>query len=82
MFYVAGRTFWDLDIDGEFDAAFNWFGSFGFFSEEDNLRFLRRVFAVLKPGGRFLLEGMNKTWLLANFKAARTSRSASASVRC
>ena len=25
-----------VELDGEFNAAFNWFGSFGYFSEADN----------------------------------------------
>lgn len=40
-----------------FDAAFCYFGSFGYFSEADNLRFVRAVSAALEPGGRFLIEG-------------------------
>ncbi|ACM20400.1 SAM-dependent methyltransferase, type 18 [Geotalea daltonii FRC-32] len=40
-----------------FDAAFCYFGSFGYFTEEDDIRFVRAVAAALKPGGRFLIEG-------------------------
>jgi SAM-dependent methyltransferase len=57
-----------IDFDGEFDAAFNWFGSFGYFSERDNLDFCRRVLRGLRPGGRFLVEGLNKSWLVNNFR--------------
>jgi ubiquinone/menaquinone biosynthesis C-methylase UbiE len=56
-----------IDFEGEFDGAFNWFGSFGYFSRADNLAFTRRVLKALKPGGRFLVEGINRTWLLAHF---------------
>jgi O-methyltransferase involved in polyketide biosynthesis len=58
-----------IDFDGEFDAAFNWFGSFGYFTDAQNLAFCRRVLAALKPGGRFLVEGLNKSWLLSHFRA-------------
>jgi len=58
----------DLDFDGEFDAAFNWFGSFGYFSDAGNLAFARKVLRALRPGGRFLVEGINKSWLLAHFR--------------
>ncbi len=58
------RDMRDIDFQAEFDAAFNWFGSFGYFSDRDNLAFARRVLAALRPGGRFLVEGFNKTWLL------------------
>jgi cyclopropane fatty-acyl-phospholipid synthase-like methyltransferase len=56
-----------IDFDGEFDAAFNWFGSFGYFSDADNLRFAGRVLAALRPAGRFLVEGVNKSWLRTHF---------------
>jgi SAM-dependent methyltransferase len=58
----------EIVFDGEFDAAFNWFGSFGYFSDAENLRFCKRVFQSLRPGGRFLIEGVNKSWLLAHFR--------------
>ncbi|HUT36662.1 MAG TPA: class I SAM-dependent methyltransferase [Planctomycetota bacterium] len=58
----------EIAFDGEFDAAFNWFGSFGYFSDADNLAFCGRVFRALRPGGRFLIEGINKSWLLAHFR--------------
>lgn len=57
----------EIAFDGEFDAAFNWFGSFGYFSEEDNLAFCKKVLRALRPGGRFLIEGVNKSWLLPHF---------------
>jgi SAM-dependent methyltransferase len=59
----------NIDFDSEFHAAFNWFGSFGYFSDADNLRFCKRIFRALRPGGKFLVETMNKSWLLANFRA-------------
>ena len=59
----------EVDFDGEFDGVFNWFGSFGYFSDADNLEFCRRAFRALKPGGRFLVEGPNKTYVLSHFRA-------------
>ena len=40
-----------------FDAAFCFFGSFGYFSEADDLSFARSVGSALRPAGRFLIEG-------------------------
>lgn len=57
-----------IEFDREFDAAFNWFGSFGYFSDEDNLAFVRRVYRALKPGGRFLVEGPNRSFVLAHWR--------------
>lgn len=58
----------EIAFDGEFDAAFNWYGSFGYFSDAENLVFCKNVFRALKPGGRFLVDGMNKSWVLAHFR--------------
>ena len=58
----------EIDFDGEFHAAFNWFGSFGYFSDADNLAFCQRVWQALRPGGRFLVEGLNKSWLMSHFR--------------
>ena len=58
----------DIDFDSEFHAAFNWFGSFGYFSDADSIEFCKRIFRALRPGGKFLAETMNKSCLLANFR--------------
>lgn len=55
-----------IDFHEEFDAAFNWFTSFGYFSDAGNLAFLRRVLAALKPGGRFLVDVVNISFILAH----------------
>ena len=41
------------------DAVINLFTSFGFFEEEENRKVLSEVAAVLKPGGKFLLDYWN-----------------------
>ena len=56
-----------IGFDAEFDAAFNWFTSIGYFTDAEELDFCRRVLRCLRPGGRFLVETMNKTWLLPRF---------------
>lgn len=61
------RDMREIEFEDEFDAALNWFGSFGYFSDDDNLLFAERVLRALRPGGRFLVEGMNKSWLLTHF---------------
>lgn len=43
-----------------FDAAFNLFTSFGYFSDpEDDLRALKNIHAMLKPGGVFVQDYIN-----------------------
>lgn len=56
-----------LPFTGRFDAAINWFTSFGYFSDAGNLVAARAAFAALKPGGRFLIEMQNKSWLVNHF---------------
>jgi SAM-dependent methyltransferase len=51
-----------------FDAAFCYFGSFGYFPEEGDLRFVQAVSNMLKPGGRFLVEGHIMETLLPIFR--------------
>lgn len=90
--FVAGDMR-KIAFDSEFDAVVNWFTSFGYFSDADNALFLRRAFAALRPGGKILLEVMNKSWLLShwdskrqkevgNVKVANTSRFNRRTSRC
>lgn len=46
----------NLPWSGRFDAAYCWGNSFGYFDHDNCVRFLEAVAAVLKPGGRFILE--------------------------
>ncbi len=58
----------ELPFDGEFDAVINWFNSFGYFDDAGNLAAAKAAFAALKPGGKFLIEVMNKSWVLSHFR--------------
>ncbi len=60
-----------LEFDGEFDAAFNWFTSWGYFSDRENLESLRGICRSLRLGGRFLVEGMNRTWIARHLNLKR-----------
>lgn len=57
-----------IDFDGEFAAAFSWFTSFGYFPDRDNLLTLKNAHKALRPGGRFLLEMHNKSFILSHFR--------------
>lgn len=55
-----------IDYDASFDGIFNWFGSFGYFNDRENFAFLESILRALKPGARFLVEGLNKSWFRAH----------------
>lgn len=59
-----------IPFERTFDAVINLFTSFGYFEqEEEHLKVLQGVHKSLKPGGRFLLELMNRDWLIRHFQA-------------
>jgi SAM-dependent methyltransferase len=57
-----------IDFQGEFDAVLNWGGSFGFFSEAENLDVVRRYAVSLRPGGRLLIDQPGREYLLRHFR--------------
>ncbi|MGK5550391.1 SAM-dependent methyltransferase [Actinomadura kijaniata] len=67
--YVEGDMR-DLGWTGRFDRVLCWFTTFGYFDDEGNRRVLREVARALRPGGRLLLESMNRDWLLGRFQHA------------
>lgn len=54
---------------GTFDWVLNFFTSFGYFERErENFRVLEEVVRVLSPGGRFLIDFMNRDRVLAELR--------------
>ena len=60
-----------IGFDSEFDAALNFFTSIGYASDADDEEFCRRVYRALKPGGRFLVETINKSWILNHYRTEK-----------
>jgi SAM-dependent methyltransferase len=52
--------------DRAFDAVLLWFTTFGYFGDADNERVLQQAAKALKPGGRLLIEQINRMSLLRN----------------
>lgn len=46
----------EMNFQAEFDAAFSWYSSFGYFDDATDRDILRRYRLALRPGGRFLLD--------------------------
>lgn len=62
-------------FDAEFDAVVNLFTAFGYFEdEEEDLEVLRQVQRVLRPGGKFLLDVMNREALMRRFQPHTITR--------
>lgn len=55
----------ELPFSGDFDCAVNLFNSFGYFADErDNFRMLTEIGEALRPGGLFLLDMVNRDFVL------------------
>jgi SAM-dependent methyltransferase len=52
---------------GGFDAVVNLFSSFGYFENDDDFRVLQQIAGVLKPGGQFLIETVNREFVVRHF---------------
>ena len=56
--------------DGSFAWVLNFFTSFGYFeSERENFRVLEEIVRLLQPGGRFMIDFLNRERVLAELKA-------------
>ncbi len=53
-------------FDAAFDGAYSYFTSFGYYEDEENERVLSGVSRALRHGGRFLLDVVNRDWLLTH----------------
>jgi SAM-dependent methyltransferase len=49
-----------LGFEAEFDVVVSWFTSFGYFDDDTNRRVLGDMARALKPGGRLILETINR----------------------
>lgn len=55
------------DLANQFDGVINMFSSFGYLeSEEDDQQVLHQISKVLKPGGKLLMDLLNREWVIIN----------------
>lgn len=54
-----------LDFAGEFDGAYSFFTSFGYYGDAENDGVIASLARALKPGGRLLLDLVNRDRMLA-----------------
>jgi SAM-dependent methyltransferase len=56
----------ELTFDGEFDGAYCYFSTFGYFDEDTNKKVAVNIARALKPGSRLLLDLVNRDHLIAD----------------
>ncbi|HSK03785.1 MAG TPA: class I SAM-dependent methyltransferase, partial [Kofleriaceae bacterium] len=56
----------ELDFDAQFDGAYCLFSTFGYFDDETNKRTAANIAHALKPGGRVLIEILNRDYVIAD----------------
>jgi SAM-dependent methyltransferase len=67
----------ELPFGPRFDAVLNLFTSFGYFeTEQEDLRVLREVRRVLRPGGIFLLDTFHRDDLVRRYSGGRVEHEA------
>jgi SAM-dependent methyltransferase len=58
----------DIPFEAHFDAIVNMFSSFGYLeSEAEDAKVLDSIHRALKPGGRVLLDLLNRDWVVDNY---------------
>jgi SAM-dependent methyltransferase len=58
-----------LTFDRDFDCAFNWGGSFGYYSNAENESILQALVKAVRIGGRILIDQPNREYLLRHFRS-------------
>lgn len=56
----------EMAYENQFDAAYCVLTSFGYFDEETNLRVASSICRALKPGGRFLVDIINRDYIVSD----------------
>ena len=56
----------ELDFEGQFDGAYCLFSTFGYFDDEMNKKAVANIARALKPGGRVMIEILNRDYLIAD----------------
>jgi SAM-dependent methyltransferase len=56
----------EMAFESQFDGAYCILSSFGYFDEETNVKVATAICKSLKPGGRFLLDTLNRDYIVAD----------------
>ncbi len=64
----------DLSLEKKYHRLYNFFSSFGYFSEEENKKVVEEFYRILLPGGMVLLEMLGRDAVVRNFLPAQIDR--------
>lgn len=56
----------EMTFESQFDGAYCLFSSFGYFDDETNKRTAQNIAKALKPGARFVVDVLNRDYLVAD----------------
>ena len=56
----------ELDFEAQFDGAYCLFSTFGYFDDETNKKTVANIAHALRPGGRVLIEILNRDYVIAD----------------
>jgi SAM-dependent methyltransferase len=56
----------EMTFDAEFDGAYSMFTSFGYFDDDTNRKVAANLSQAIKPGGKLLLELVNRDYLVGD----------------
>jgi SAM-dependent methyltransferase len=56
----------EMAFEKQFDGAYSMLTSFGYFDEDTNMRVAERIGRALKPGARFLLDVVNRDYVVSD----------------
>jgi SAM-dependent methyltransferase len=56
----------ELDFEAQFNGAYCLFSTFGYFDDETNKKTVSNIARALKPGGRVLIEILNRDYVIAD----------------
>jgi SAM-dependent methyltransferase len=59
----------EMDFDQQFDGAYCLFSTFGYFDDETNKKVATLIGKALKPGGKLILEMLNRDYVIGDLPA-------------
>ena len=55
----------EMAFENQFDGAYSFLTSFGYFDEDANLKVAASIYRALRPGGRFLVDTINRDYIVS-----------------